>query len=93
MASVRRDLDKIVAHMKPVKARVKEVCTERAERVKAAVARHRVTGELERGTGVTVGRTDTTVYIEHEAVDAMEYGHFAPDGTWVEGIDVLFEAL
>ena len=91
MATVRNDTDSIVAHLPGVKSAVKEELRGRARRVAAVVDAHRRTGQLKSGTGT--GYTDSHVYLEDPVVHAINYGHRARDGSWVEGIHAIEAAL
>ncbi|WP_338932634.1 DUF5403 family protein [Streptomyces netropsis] len=93
MASVDPRLDSIVAHMPGVKAAVREELAARADRVRAVVEAHRRTGALASGLTVRTNRVDSTVTLEDPAVVAINYGHVARDGSWVEGIHALEAGL
>ena len=94
MAVVYPNTNDRVAHLPGVKRTVRNELRARAARVEAVVQAHRLTGELARGTGVRTGRTDSTVYMEHEAVHAINYGHVNHwDGSWVPGIHAIEAAL
>ena len=94
MAIVYPNANEMVAHMRGVKSEVRSEVQSRAARVEAVVQAHRLTGELAHGTGVRTGRTDSTVYMGHEAVHAINYGHVNHwDGSWVPGIHAIEAAL
>lgn len=94
MAVVYPNTNEKVAHLGPVKRSVKAELRGRAARVRAAVEAHRRTGALASGTNVVTGVTDSQVFIEDEAVNAINYGHWARDGlTWVSGLHIIEEAL
>lgn len=92
MATIRGDLDSVVAHLPAVKREVSAELDQRAARVAAVVAAHRKTGQLSSTT--TSGRTDSVVYLDDPVVVAINYGHWARDGlTWVSGIHAIEAAL
>jgi hypothetical protein len=93
LAYVRPNLDSLVAHMGPVKRVVRQELEGRAARVQAVVSAHRDTGALSSSLEVRTNITDSTVSIEDRAVHAINYGHVAPDGSWVEGIHAIEAAM
>lgn len=93
MASVKPDIASIVAHLPGVKARVREELDDRAARVRAVVDAHRLTGALSRHLKVRTNRTDSTLTLEDPAVFAINYGHVAKNGRWVEGIHAIEAGL
>ncbi|UQI46721.1 DUF5403 family protein [Streptomyces sp. HU2014] len=93
MATVRPDLASVVAHMPGVKRAVRRILNERAARIRAVVAAHRDTGALSSSLTVRTNRVDSTVTLEDPAVVAINYGHVAADGRWVEGIHALEAGL
>lgn len=93
MATVRPNTDELVAHLPGVKRAVRRELDGRADRVRAVVAAHRETGALSGSLEVRTNLTDSTVEISDPAVSAINYGHTAPDGTWVEGIHAIEAAL
>ncbi|MEV8056574.1 DUF5403 family protein [Streptomyces antimycoticus] len=93
MATVRRDLDSIVAHLPGVRSEVRKALDARAVRVRAVVEAHRRTGDLSSSLEVRTNITDSTVEISDPAVYAINYGHVARDGSWVPGIHAIEAAL
>ncbi len=93
MVHTRRDIASVVAHMPGVRAEVRSELEGRAARVRAVVAAHRDTGRLAEGTNVQVGATDTHVVMEHPHVEAINFGHVAENGRWVEGIHAIEAGL
>lgn len=93
MATVRRDLDALVAHMPGVREEVRRQLDTRAARVRAVVAAHRDTGALSASLEVETNAVDSTVSIADPHVLSINYGHVAPDGTWVPGIHAIEAAL
>lgn len=93
MASVNRNLDRLVAHMPEVRAEVRRELEERATRVRAVVHAHRDTGALSRSLEVEANTTDSTVSIEDPDVLAINYGHRTKSGRMVEGIHAIEAGL
>ncbi|MFI9076060.1 DUF5403 family protein [Streptomyces sioyaensis] len=93
MAEVKSNLDSIVAHLHGVRDAVAEELEGRADRVRAVVEAHRLTGALSAGMTVRTNRTDSTVTLEDRAVVAINYGHMAPNGRWVAGIHAIEAGL
>ncbi|MGP3940511.1 DUF5403 family protein [Streptomyces sp. 6N106] len=93
MATVRSDLDSIVAHMPEVKREVRKVLDASAARVRAVVDAHRHTGDLAGSLDVRTNLVDSTVEISDPAVYAINYGHVARDGSWVPGIHAIEAGL
>ncbi|MBH1936502.1 DUF5403 family protein [Streptomyces sp. AV19] len=94
MATVRRDLASVVAHLPGVKVEVRRVLDERADRVRAVVDAHRRTGAVSRSLTVHTSRVDSTISLEDPAVLAINYGHIdARTGRWVDGIHAIEAAL
>ncbi|KWT60601.1 hypothetical protein ADL21_18285 [Streptomyces albus subsp. albus] len=94
MATVKPNLDAIVAHMPGVRDAVADELEHRADRVRAVVEAHRRTGALAAHTKVRTNRTDSTVTLEDPAVYAINYGHWARNGlTWVSGIHAIEAGL
>lgn len=89
MARVDRNLDARIAHLPSVRAAVRDELDARAARVQAVVDRHVRTGQLRASLRVETNATDSTVSIAHPLVLSINYGHAAPDGTWVEGIHAI----
>lgn len=90
---LRRNLDSFVAHLPEVKAEVRDELNSRASRVRAVVEAHRLTGALASGMSVRTNITDSVVTLEDPAVMSINYGHMAPDGSWVEGIHAIEAGL
>jgi hypothetical protein len=91
MATVKANLNKMVAGLPQVQAKVAEgAAAVLAAASASASTRHR-TGEFSSSfRSGKVGRFDREVYTEHPAAVALEFGHFAEkrDGTlgkWVPG--------
>lgn len=93
MATVKPNTNEKVAHMRGVKKGVRAELTARAARVRAVVNAHRDTGALKSSMSVRTNKTDSTVEISDPAVYAINYGHRAPDGSWVPGIHAIEAAL
>lgn len=93
MATLRRNLDADIAHMPGVREAVAEDLEARATRVRAVVAAHRRTGDLESGLTVRTNRVDSTITLEDAAVFAINDGHVSPSGSWVEGIHAIEAGL
>lgn len=93
MAFVKPTVNKTVAHLPGVKARVREELDQRAARVRAVVEAHRLTGALSRSLEVRTNKVDSTLTLEDPAVYAINYGHVAKDGSWVEGIHAIEAGL
>ncbi|GAA1160916.1 hypothetical protein F4556_005185 [Kitasatospora gansuensis] len=84
-----RAVNSRIAHLPSVRRAVRAELEERAARVQAVVAAHTATGALAASLKVVTDRVDSTVSIADPAVLAINYGHHAPDGTWVEGIHAI----
>jgi hypothetical protein len=93
MATIRRSLDSFVAHRPYVKREVRSELDHRAADVRAVVEAHRDTGRTARGMKVRTNLTDSTLVLEGPAIDAINFGHVAADGTWVEGIHAIEAGL
>ncbi|MEU7200268.1 DUF5403 family protein [Streptomyces sp. NPDC045470] len=93
MATVRADLNALVAHLPGVKREVRAVLDDRAARIAAVVEAHRHSGALARNVKVRTNRVDSTVTLEDPAVEAINYGHVAANGRWVEGIHAIEAGL
>ena len=89
MARVNPNLDRIIAHLPSVRAAVRAELDRRAARVRAVVAAHRHTGAVSRSLEVETDTTDSTVSISDPAILAINYGHRAENGEWVEGIHAI----
>jgi uncharacterized protein DUF5403 len=92
MAEVYANCNDIVAHLPAVRAAVKRAADRAAALASGVLAEHRNTGDAE--ITVTKGtKTDYFVNLDDTrgqgAAAAIEFGHTAPDGTWVEGIHAL----
>ncbi|KDN84378.1 DUF5403 family protein [Kitasatospora cheerisanensis] len=93
MASLDPNLAARLAHLPSVRAAVAAELRTRAQRVEAVVAAHTRTGALASSLQVVVDRVDSTVSISDPAILAINYGHRAPDGRWVEGIHAIEAGL
>ncbi|MBA0054294.1 hypothetical protein E0L36_26615 [Streptomyces sp. AJS327] len=93
MATVRNDLDSVVAHMPEVKDAVHVELETRAARVRAVLQAHRHTGALAANTTVRTNLVDSTVTMEDPAVLSINYGHKAVNGRWVPGIHAIEAGL
>lgn len=91
MATVRSDLDSIIAHLPEVKAEVKAEAERRAARIRAVAAGHVDTGRFLASIKTATGDVDTVIYSDDPNALSINYGHQAPDGSHVEGIHA-FEA-
>ncbi len=89
MAHLNPRLNAQIAHLAPVRRAVRAELDIRAARVAAVVAAHTDTGALAGSLKVTTDRVDSTVSVSDPAVLSINYGHTAPDGTWVEGIHAI----
>ncbi|MFE6494126.1 DUF5403 family protein [Streptomyces sp. NPDC057748] len=93
MAWVDPRIEGIVAHLPAVVNKVSAELDERATRVEAVVVAHTKTGDLASSLKVERNRTDSTVSIADPWVIAINYGHRAVNGRWVEGIHAIEAAL
>ncbi|MFJ9408576.1 DUF5403 family protein [Streptomyces sp. NPDC101393] len=93
MATLRNNLDAFVAHLPPVKKEVRKELDGRAARVRAVVTANSSSGRLARSFKVRTNLTDSTVEISDPAIYAINYGHVASDGSWVEGIHAIEAGL
>lgn len=91
MTSLDSNLNAIIAHMPDVVDAVAEEAETRAGRIRAVAARHQQSGRFLGSIKTTPRRPDTLIYSDDPAALSINYGHKAPDGTWVEGIHA-FEA-
>ncbi|MFB7012903.1 MULTISPECIES: DUF5403 family protein [unclassified Streptomyces] len=93
MVWIDPQIERIVAHLPEVVNRVSAELDERAARVEAVVTAHTKTGDLASSLKVERNRTDSTVSIADPWVVAINYGHKAVNGRWVEGIHAIEAAL
>ncbi len=93
MATVKPNTNAVVAHLPGVRDAVRAELDQRAARVRAVVAAHVETGALSSSLDVEVSSTDSTVSLSDPAVIAINYGHTAPDGSFVPGIHAIEAAL
>ncbi|QMU72141.1 DUF5403 family protein [Streptacidiphilus sp. P02-A3a] len=92
-AVLHPNLVRITAGMREVKDEVKTELRERAARVQAVVDLHVRTGALASHTKVEIHTVDSTVVISDPDVLAINYGHRAPNGTFVPGIHAVEAGL
>lgn len=78
---------KIVARHTDVQDELSRVARQREGEARSILARHRKTGE--HSIGSEQHAVDRIVYMDGYAAMAVEEGHHAPDGSWVEGIHAL----
>lgn len=95
MPDLRRDLDSIVAHMKPVRAVVRLEADDIGIRAEGLFAEHNRPGGHE--IKVEHGRVDSEVVMTGPAPLSVEYGHFQGSGRlgvrrFVEGLHILGRA-
>ncbi|MYT30470.1 MULTISPECIES: DUF5403 family protein [unclassified Streptomyces] len=89
MARVSPSLDAQIAHLAAVRAVVRAELEARAARVQAVVDSHVRTGRLRASLRVETNATDATVSIAHPEILAINYGHTAANGRFVEGIHAI----
>jgi len=92
-AVLHPNLTRITAGMREVKDEVKTELRERAARVQAVVDMHIRTGALASRTKVEVHTVDSIVVMSDPDVLAINYGHHAPNGTYVPGIHAIEAGL
>lgn len=93
MADVKNGIERTVARMPGVRAGVRAELDKRAARVAAVVAMHRHTGALAAGTVVEARHIDSLVVMSDPLVRAINYGHIARDGSFVQGIHAIEAGL
>lgn len=96
MAVVYRGLEKKLAHMKAVNTEVRSHTSEIAGRAKGLLgAEASETLDIEVGFGETdgfVSLVDTDTRKGSPAAASIEFGHTAPNGTWVDGKWIIHRA-
>lgn len=92
MAQVYKNCNSLIAHLDGVTGAVVDTATPILGRARARLAAHRDDGDHE--VQLRLGaQTDAFVELVGPAPLAVERGHYAPDGTWVEGLHVLRDAV
>ncbi|RKN40804.1 DUF5403 family protein [Streptomyces hoynatensis] len=91
MATLARNLDSIIAHMRGVVDAVADEAEERAARIRAVAAAHQRSGRFYASIKTAPRGPDTLIYSDDPAALSINYGHRAPDGRMVPGIHA-FEA-
>ena len=91
MAEVNRNLDSYIAHLPEVRAEVQALAESRAERMRSVADSRRRTGDFAGSFNVEHGATDSVIYSDDPHALSKNYGHTAPDGTFIDGVHA-FEA-
>lgn len=92
MAQVYKNCNALIAHLDGVTGAVVDAATPILQRARATLAAHRNDGDHE--VQLRLGaQTDAFVELVGPAPLAVERGHYAPDGSWVEGLHVLRDAV
>ncbi|MFM9595757.1 DUF5403 family protein [Streptomyces scabiei] len=91
MAQVDRDLESYLAHLPAVRAEIRSLAETRAARMRTVAATRQNTGDFARSFKVEHGSTDSVIYSDDPNALSKNYGHTAPDGTFVDGVHA-FEA-
>jgi Family of unknown function (DUF5403) len=90
MASVRRGLDKRLARMRVVGAKLDEVAREVLDVARTRAQAHRHTGDFADNLSIEHGRVDARVESDDPQALSKEYGHTDPrTGRHVDGTHVL----
>lgn len=91
MATVKRNLESYLAHLPEVRAEIRALAETRVERMRAVAEARQRTGDFARSLKVRHGATDSVIYSDDPHALSKNYGHTAPDGTFVDGVHA-FEA-
>ena len=91
MAEVDRNLESYLAHLPTVRAKIRALAEERAARMRAVASTRQQSGDFARSFKVEHGSTDSVVYSDDPNALSKNYGHTAPDGSFVDGVHA-FEA-
>lgn len=92
MAQVYKNCDSLIAHLDGVTGAVVDAATPILARARATLATHRDDGDhqVELRLGA---QTDAFVELVGPAAVALERGHYARNGEWVEGLHILRDAV
>lgn len=92
MALVYKNVASLVAHLDGVTGAVVDAATPILAKARANLAARRDDGDHE--VQLRLGaQTDAFVELVGPAPLALERGHFAGDGSWVEGANILRDAV
>jgi len=91
VAQVNRNLESYLAHLPEVRAEVRSLAEDRADRMRSVAATRQDSGQFARSFKVHPGATDCVIYSDDPNALSKNYGHTAPNGTFVDGVHA-FEA-
>lgn len=89
MAEVDRNLESYLAHLPAVRTEIRALAEERAARMRTVAASRQKSGDFARSFKVEHGSTDSVIYSDDPNALSKNYGHTAPDGTFVGGVHAL----
>jgi len=86
MGSVNKNVNKVAARLAGASPEMDAAIAKAEAAVAAELAGHRRTGQFASTVRTKKVRNDRYLYTDDNAAWNIEFGHKAPDGSWVRGI-------